>query len=91
MRNVEGEETIRGRRVNVLAGLELHKRLLSGPEERQMVEHIRSWVAAVRHLCRHCCTDVIVTAVLRGGRVSPGASSYGGGLRCRSAACCSRP
>jgi hypothetical protein len=51
MRNFEGEETIRGRRVNVLAGLELHKRLLSGPEERQMVEHIRSWVAAVRPFC----------------------------------------
>ena len=48
MRNFEGEEVVRGRRVNVLAGLELHRQLLSGPEERQLIEHIRSWVAAVR-------------------------------------------
>lgn len=51
MRNFEGEETIRGRRVNVLSGLELHKQLLSGPEEQAMIEHIRSWVAAVSHKC----------------------------------------
>lgn len=47
MRDFFGEETIRGRRVNVLAGLELHKQLLSREEEHNMIEHVRSWVAAV--------------------------------------------
>jgi hypothetical protein len=75
MRNFEGEETIRGRRVNVLSGLELHKRLLSGPEERQMVEHIRSWVAAVRRLRRQCCVEVTACQGCRVGVLRPGASS----------------
>ena len=67
MRNFEGEETIRGRRVNVLSGLELHKRLLSGPEERQMVEHIRSWVAAVSRLPRQLVFEQIAASGLQCG------------------------